>query len=121
MDSLSLDDHDDEQQRDRGSPFVQFLENARPMFETHVLAKLDPMDPALFSRASPECHDAVVTSGLPRAGASALLPFKVEDFVESAELLKWAQASGSPNFDAGTFAKINKINKTIRSAKQFVG
>jgi hypothetical protein len=104
MDLPSLDDHDDEQQRDRESPFVQFLRNTRPVFETHVLAKLDPMDRAFFSRASFECHDAAVASGLPRAGASPLLPFKVKDFVESVELLKWAQASGCPNFDARTFA-----------------
>jgi|AntAceMinimDraft_5_1070358.scaffolds.fasta_scaffold01997_6 hypothetical protein len=97
------DHHNEEQHRDREIPFVQFLENARPVFETHVLERLDPTDRALFSRASRKCRDAVIISSLPLAGSMAL-PFKVEDLIQSVGLLRWARANDCPVLDARTFA-----------------
>jgi hypothetical protein len=69
-----------------------------------VLRNLDATDLGLLSRVSRDCRDAVVSSGLPRAGASAALPFKVEHFVESVELLDFARVNGCQVLDERTFA-----------------
>jgi hypothetical protein len=63
------------------------------VFETHVLTKLSATDRGLFSRASLGCLDAVITFDLPIAGVSLELPFRVEDFIESVELLEWGKSN----------------------------
>lgn len=107
MDSFSLDcDENDEQPRQQtcASPFLQFLENTRLVFDTHVLPELNVTDRGLFSRVSSECRDATIAFGMPHAGASRELPFQVQDFVESVELLKWGESNGCPVLDTRTFA-----------------
>ena len=101
MDSLSL--HDNEEQQQKASPFLWFLDKTPPVFETHVLTKLSATDRGLFSRVSLGCRDAVITLDLPIAGVSLELPFKVEDFIESVKLLEWGKSNGCPVLDVKTF------------------
>jgi hypothetical protein len=85
------------------SPFLQFLENTLLVFDKHVLPNLNATDRALFSRVSRVCRDATNASDMPHAGVSCQLPFKVKDFVESVELLKWGKSNGCPLLDSRTF------------------
>jgi len=88
----------------RTCDLFRLIEHARPVFETHVMTKLTATDRGLFSWASTDCRAAVISCGLPRAGSSQQLPFKVEDFVSSIELLKWAESNGCPILDSRTHA-----------------
>jgi hypothetical protein len=74
--TLLSHEHRQHQHDSSSSPLLQFLESggAGVVFETHVLQKLDAMDLRLLSRVSRDCRDAVLSSDLPRVGASPKLP-----------------------------------------------
>ena len=83
-----------------GSPLLRGLLTVLPreVFEKEVLGLLSETDLAMFSRCGRECREAVVASGLPRAGARETggQPLHLKHFVSSVNMLSWAKASGSP-------------------------
>ena len=66
------------------------------VFAAEVLPRVDPTGRALLARVGHGCRAAVVASGLPCAGTSKMVPFKVEEFLGSIERLAWAKENGCP-------------------------
>lgn len=92
------------------------LAEVSAVLETHVLPRLNLTDLAMLSRASKACREAVVNSGLPRAGMEEPADvagagwrrrwrFKVDDFVGSVARLSWARDNGCP-WDEATVERI---------------
>jgi len=67
---------------------------AAAVFHKEVLSALTPTDRAMFARAGRAYRNAVVDSGLPRAGADTRVQLEVSDFVGSVNLLSWARSNG---------------------------
>jgi len=62
-----------------------------------VLTRLDPTDLSMLGRVDEASRAAVVSSGLPRAGATGGgVPLKLDQFCGSAERLAWAKANDCP-------------------------
>jgi hypothetical protein len=61
-----------------------------------VLPRLDPTDLAMFGRVGKASRAAMVSSGLPRAGATVWVLLEIENFVGSVERLAWARDNGCP-------------------------
>lgn len=83
-----------------GSPLLRGLLTVMPreVFEKEVLSLLSETDLAMLSRCSRDCREAVVASGLPRAGAPETggAPLNYARFVRSTNMLSWANTSGCP-------------------------
>lgn len=99
-------------------PTNEFLALAEvpAVLETHVLTRLNLTDLAMLSRTSSACREAVVNSGLPRAGTEVPAGvagaswrrrwrLKVDDFVGSVARLSWAKDNGCP-WDKTTVERI---------------
>jgi hypothetical protein len=78
------------------SPLLGPLLELPAVFAAEVLPRLEPADLALVARVGPASCAIVVASGLPRAGTTLGVPFKIKDFVGSVELLAWAKENGCP-------------------------
>ena len=79
------------------SPLLgRLLAELRDLFAAEVLPLLDPTDLTLIARASWECGEAVLSSGVEIAGESEDLPLTVKDFLGSVELLAWGKDNGCP-------------------------
>jgi hypothetical protein len=79
------------------SPVIGRLFDQLPyVFAAEVLPHLDPADRAAVAQVGPLWLAAVVASGLPRAGKSAGLPLKLNEFVGSVHRLAWAKEIGCP-------------------------
>ena len=88
-------------------PLLALLEASPEFFKMEVLERLDPTDLTLFASVGKAARSAVVASGLPRAGTTAGMPLKVDDFVGSVALLAWAKDNGCP-WTAETFGAIGE-------------
>jgi len=85
---------DDEIEEDVPAPIHLLADH--PVFRDEVLSRLSPTDRAMLARVDKRCAAVVALSGLPRAGSSRELPFKVRDFVGSPERLIWGEANDAP-------------------------
>jgi|AntAceMinimDraft_12_1070368.scaffolds.fasta_scaffold28691_1 hypothetical protein len=77
------------------APFY-LLENHPDVFRDEILAYLSPTDCAMLARVNKRCAAAVMLSGVCRAGSRRELPFRLRDFVVSAERLVWGEANNAP-------------------------
>jgi len=66
------------------------------VFAAKVLPQLDPTDLAMFGRVGKASRAAVVSSGLPRAGASGGVLLRLNEFLGSVQRLTWAGANDCP-------------------------
>ena len=79
------------------SPLLgRLLEELPEVLLAEVLRRLDPTDLALFARTGRASRAAVASSGLPRAGTSEGVAFKLTQFCASVERLAWAKANDCP-------------------------
>jgi len=72
------------------------LEKQSDVLTEEVLPLLQPADLAVLAQVGVPWLVAAVASGLSRAGKTAGVPLKVEEFVVSVERLAWAKANGCP-------------------------
>jgi len=76
-------------------PFLAVVEDFPDLFQKEVLERLDRVDRALLSRTGSTVRTAVVSSGLPRVGGSAMEPREgIEAFCKSLSTFVWAVANG---------------------------
>ena len=100
--ALSGGSGDDADGRDGGGDHDAFplldrlLEELPEVLERFVLPAMDHTALALLARVGRAWCAAVMSSGLPRAGTTRVLPFKLNDFWRSVERLAWAKANGCP-------------------------
>ena len=79
------------------SPLLgRLLERLPEVLAAEVLPRLPPTDLAMVARVGPASRAAVMSSVLLSAGLNVGLPFKLEEFVRSAERLAWARANDCP-------------------------
>ena len=78
------------------SPLLGPLLEMSPVFAAEVLPQVEPVGRALIAQVGRTSRAIVVASGLPRAGTSVGVPLKIQDLVESVELLAWAKENGCP-------------------------
>jgi len=80
------------------SPLLEGLRGGElpEVFAAKVLPRLDFTDLAMFGRVGKASRTAVVSSGLPRAGATMEVPLQLEQVVGSVERLAWARENGCP-------------------------
>ena len=79
------------------SPLLRpLLEQWPDVIAAEVLTRLDPMDLAMLGRVDEASRAAVVSSGMPRGGASGGVPLKLSHFCGSVERLAWARANECP-------------------------
>ena len=84
------------------------MERLREVFDKEVLPLLSPTTRAVFGRVGQASRDAVLRSPeLSCAGRTVGVKFRVEDFVETVELLAWAMDNGC-RWDAHTCAAVTK-------------
>jgi len=85
--------------RDDDSTFSlleQLLEELPEVVDLLVLPALDSTSLELLARVGRGCRAAVVSSGLPRAGCTWGLPFRLSAFCGSVERLAWAKEHDCP-------------------------